>query len=167
MNPLNSIEMYRKDPSFWPKIGIFLGGVHAIVVGALLSLREMYYHLVGLELPTPRLYGDMAAWFLIVIGFWLIWSSVKMPQARELWIIPVGSATGRMVYFLMAFFGWLLGITHVIYLYLSLTDVFFASVQTWASFRLRKLEIPLTGSTPKKELEPIVTKKDKVTPFPN
>lgn len=132
-----SFHRHAQNPHFWPKVGLFFGGVHAILVGILLALREWYYGILGLELPHPRLYGDMAAWFLIVIGTWLIWSSLKMPQARELWIIPIGSAVGRMVYFVMALVGWALGITHVIYLYLSFTDVFFAIVQSWAVIRLR------------------------------
>ncbi len=129
----------KNDNVFWPKAGIFAGGIHATLVGVLLSIRELYYHFIGLELPRPRLYGDMAAWFLIVIGMWLIWSSLKMPKVMELWIIPVGSAIGRLVYFLMALIGWVIGTTHIIYLYLSFTDVFFALVQLWAVIKMKTL----------------------------
>ncbi len=163
----NLISKNKNEPIFWPKFGLILGGIHAISVGVLLSLREIYYGLVGLELPHPRLYGDMAAWFLVVIGVWLIWAGVKLPQAQELWIIPIGSAVGRMVYFMMALVGWLFGITHVIYFFLSLTDVFFAMVQIWATIRLRSLNSNSNNPKKEKATETVETTSEGLVPFPS
>ncbi|MFW9856549.1 MAG: hypothetical protein ACFFFG_15970 [Candidatus Thorarchaeota archaeon] len=138
----SSSKMIYKTPYFWPRFWLLLAGLHPIVVGILLLLRDLFFSwpLINLQIPSPRLYGDVSAAFLISIGVWLIFTAYKYPDpgAVHLWIIPAGSALGRVVYFSFTVVGLFNRTNEFIYFLLGLSDVLFAIILLWVTYIMRK-----------------------------
>ncbi len=130
-------RMYKaNDTFFWERLWLYAGGIHAAVVGILVILRKFYFGFFQMRLPEPQLYGDLSAAFLITVGFWLIWAGYKGDHVPELWVIPAGSATGRLIYFILAVIGFFLKKNEILYVVVGLSDVFFTIVLGWTAWSM-------------------------------
>jgi len=124
---------------FWPRVWLLLSGLHPLIIGILLFWREFFFSSLNMSLPSPPLYGNIASAFLITIGIWLSWTAYKMPNSPELWVIPAGSAIGRIIYFGMSLLGFLNGENELIYVLLGLSDIFFSIILIWIVLAMRRI----------------------------
>ena len=117
---------------------LFVGAIQAGFFGVVLIFREFYYtwDWINLKIPSPSLYADVSAVFLLVMSFWTFYIAKKMQP--EFWIIIAGSSAGRIIYFNIALVGFLTSSNEFMYVLIGLSDLLIGISLIYVAYRLKK-----------------------------
>ncbi|MFW9927813.1 MAG: hypothetical protein ACFFD1_00300 [Candidatus Thorarchaeota archaeon] len=119
------------------KIFLYISSIQAAFFGIALIFRDFYYNWswINLKMPEPPLYANVASAFLLIIALWTFYVGYTMNQ--DLWIIPAGSALGRIFYFLISFLGFIYGSNEFLYTLIGLTDLIIGIGLIIVTFKFR------------------------------
>ena len=130
--------MYNNSDKRLLRTFLIIGAIQAGFFGVILLFREFYYQWdwINLEIPSPPLYANVSATFLIVMSFWTFYIAKNMYS--ELWIIIAGSSIGRIVYFSIALIGFLTNSNEFMYVLIGVSDLLIGISFIYVAYRLRK-----------------------------
>lgn len=107
------------------KVSFLIGGTYNLLSGIILLLFwDSLSSLFEAQIPNS-IFIQIIAIFLIVVGYFLIYAA---QNPRELVIIGVGSATTRLVYFLIALVSLIRQDIEIVYLIFGIIDAFVAII---------------------------------------
>jgi len=120
------VVILKKIKNDWYlKVSFLIGGTYNLLSGIiLLVFWDSLSSFFEAQIPNS-IFIQIIAIFLIVVGYFLIYAA---QNPRELVIIGVGSATTRLVYFLIALVSLIRQDIEIVYLIFGIIDAFVAII---------------------------------------